>query len=67
MAGLPMFLKVAANIIAAPYRYSLNTSICKSIFPSDLKATMIFTMKVALALTPNSYRPISIMPCLTKV
>lgn len=47
------FTQVPANIIAAPYRYLLNTSICQSIFPSDLKATVIFTMKVALALTPT--------------
>lgn len=44
----PMFLKVAANIIAAPITYLFNLSIYLSVFPSDWKSSMIFPLsKVA--------------------
>uniref|UniRef100_A0A3Q4A9I4 SH3 domain-containing protein n=1 Tax=Mola mola TaxID=94237 RepID=A0A3Q4A9I4_MOLML len=64
----PMFLKVAANIIAAPITYLFNLSICLSVFPSDWKSAMIFPLfKGGSGSDPNCYTPISILSCLAKV
>ena len=64
----PMFLKVAAHIIAAPISNLFNLSIRLSVFPSDWKSAMILPLfKGGFGSDPNCYRPISILPCLAKV
>lgn len=64
----PMFLKAAAHIIAAPISGLFNLTLQFSIFPSDWKSAMVFSLfKGGSGSDPNCYRPISILPCQAKV
>lgn len=62
------FLKLSAAIIATPNTSLFNLSIVSSEIPKDWKtAAVIPLFKGGDTLDPNSYRPISILPCLSKV
>ena len=64
----PLFLKLAARIISAPITSMFNLSLQTSEFPSDWKtAAVVPLFKGGDKLDLNCYRPISILPCLSKV
>jgi hypothetical protein len=64
----PSFLKLSAPIIANPITSLFNLSIVSSEIPKDWKtAAVIPLFKGGDTLDPNCYRPISILPCLSKV
>lgn len=60
-----MFLKAALHVIAAPISRLFDPSLLLSAFPSDWKSAMVF--KGGSGSDPNCYRPISILPFLSKV
>lgn len=64
----PSFLKLSAVIIAAPITSLFNLSIISSELPKDWKSAAVIPLfKGEDSLDPNCYRPISILPCLSKV
>uniref|UniRef100_A0A674C311 Reverse transcriptase domain-containing protein n=1 Tax=Salmo trutta TaxID=8032 RepID=A0A674C311_SALTR len=64
----PFFLKLSAEIIATPITSLFNLSFVSSEIPIDWKAAAVIPLfKGGDTLDPNCYRPISILPCLSKV
>lgn len=64
----PFFFKLSANIIAAPITSLFNLSLLSSEIPRDWKSAAVIPLfKGGDTLDPNCYRPISILPCLSKV
>uniref|UniRef100_A0A674E5U0 Reverse transcriptase domain-containing protein n=1 Tax=Salmo trutta TaxID=8032 RepID=A0A674E5U0_SALTR len=64
----PFFLKLFAEIIATPITSLFNLSFVSSEIPIDWKAAAVIPLfKGGDTLDPNCYRPISILPCLSKV
>ena len=64
----PLFLKLSAAIVATPVTRLFNLSFVSSKIPKDWKtAAVIPLFKGGDTLDPNYYRPISILPCLSKV
>uniref|UniRef100_A0A8K9VC74 Reverse transcriptase domain-containing protein n=1 Tax=Oncorhynchus mykiss TaxID=8022 RepID=A0A8K9VC74_ONCMY len=64
----PLFLKLSAAIVATPITSLFNLSFISSEIPNDWKtAAVIPLFKGRDTLDPNCYRPISILPCLSKV
>ncbi|CDQ97557.1 unnamed protein product [Oncorhynchus mykiss] len=64
----PFFLKLSAEIVATPITSLFNLSFVSSEIPKDWKAAAVIPLfKVGDTLDPNCYRPISILPCLSKV
>ena len=64
----PLFLKVSAAFVATPITSRFNLSFVSSEIPKDWKpAAVIPLFKGGDTLEPNCYRPISILPCLSKV
>jgi hypothetical protein len=59
----PFFLKLSAEIVATPITSLFNLSFALSEIPKDWKAAVV----IPLTLDPNCYRPISILPCFSKV
>uniref|UniRef100_A0A8K9V2K0 Reverse transcriptase domain-containing protein n=1 Tax=Oncorhynchus mykiss TaxID=8022 RepID=A0A8K9V2K0_ONCMY len=64
----PFFLKLSAEIVATPITSLFNLSFVSSKIPKDWKAAAVIPLfKGGDTLDPNCYRPISILPCLSKV
>ena len=64
----PLFLKLSTEIVATPITSLFSLSFVSSAIPKDWKAaTVIHLFKGGDTLDPNCYRPISILPCLSKV
>ena len=64
----PYFLKIASPIIAFPLSLFFNHSISLGIFPNKLKlAKVIPVYKKGSADQLNNYRPISLLPSLSKI
>ncbi|CDR00088.1 unnamed protein product [Oncorhynchus mykiss] len=64
----PLFLKLSAAIVATPITSLFNLSFVSSEIPKDWKAAAVIPLfKGGDTLDPNCYRPISILPCLSKV
>uniref|UniRef100_A0A8C7QUG0 Reverse transcriptase domain-containing protein n=1 Tax=Oncorhynchus mykiss TaxID=8022 RepID=A0A8C7QUG0_ONCMY len=64
----PFFLKLSAEIVATPITSLFNLSFVSSEIPKDWKAAAVIPLfKGGDTLDPNCYRPISILPCLSKV
>ena len=62
------FLKVAANILAAPISYFFNTCFTQDIFPDCLKiAKVIPVFKLGSKTDTTNYRPISIFSPFSKI
>ena len=63
----PCFLKLTLSCIVEPLTYIYNLSIQKNVFPTVLKkAKVIYLPKVKDLSEPNNFRPISILPLLSK-
>ena len=63
-----LFLKLSAEIVAIPITSLFNLSFVTSEIPKDWKAAAVIPLfKEGDTLDPNCYRPISILPCLSKV
>jgi hypothetical protein len=64
----PLFLKLSVEIVATPITSLFNLSFVSSEIPKDWKAAAVIPLfKGGDTLDPNCYRPISILPCLSKV
>uniref|UniRef100_A0A8K9Y1F9 Reverse transcriptase domain-containing protein n=1 Tax=Oncorhynchus mykiss TaxID=8022 RepID=A0A8K9Y1F9_ONCMY len=64
----PFFLKLSAEIVATPITSLFNLSFVSSEIPKDWKAAAVIPLfKGGDPLDPNCYRPISTLPCLSKV
>ena len=64
----PFFLKLSVEIVATPITSLFNLSFVSSEIPKDWKAAAVIPLfKGGDTLDPNCYRPISILPCLSKV
>lgn len=64
----PFFFKLAAYIVSAPITCLFNLSLHTSEFPKDWKSAAVIPLfKGGDKLDLNCYRPISILPCLSKV
>jgi hypothetical protein len=63
----PLFLKLSAAIVATPITSLFNLSFVSSEISKDWKAAAVNPLfKGGDTLDPNCYRPISILPCLSK-
>ena len=63
-----IFLKDGAEILASPIAQLCNLSISTSIFPDDCKtAKLIPIYKKGCQTDPKNYRPISLLPLISKV
>lgn len=64
----PRLLLSTAQFIAEPLCYIFNLSFSTGIFPDDLKiANVLPLFKSGSTDDPNNYRPISILPCISKL
>ena len=64
----PKILKMCKDFISQPIALIINSCISMSIFPSEFKkACVIPLFKGGDKNDPNNYRPISILPTLSKV
>ena len=64
----PKFLKVSKEIISEPLAYIINKSITEGIVPDNLKIAKIIPLfKSGDATSPNNYRPVSILPVISKI
>ena len=62
------FLKLCVDEITSPLCHIINTSIKKQIFPEQWKVSKISPIpKISHPIEPSDYRPISILPILSKV
>ena len=62
------FLKDGANILAKPIAKICNTSISSGLFPSDCKIANLKSLyKKRSNTNPESFRPISVLPLISKV
>jgi exonuclease III len=61
-------LKISKDIISEPLEYLINRSISEGIVPDQLKiAKVIPLFKSGDRTSPNNYRPISILPVISKI
>ena len=64
----PRILKLAAPVIAKPITHLINMSIKEGVFPDDLKMAKVTPIyKKGERSDPGNYRPISILPTLSKI
>ena len=64
----PFFFKMAAPIIAAPIANLFNLSVQTAEIPTAWKAAIVRPLfKGGDQADPNCYRPISLLPCLSKI
>lgn len=62
------YLKLCVDEICSPVCHIINTSIIKCVFPSQWKISKISPIpKIDYPAEPSDYRPISILPILSKV
>ena len=63
----PGLIKDSAELISAPLAHLINLSLKTSIFPTDWKtAKVIPTHKSDAHSNPDNYRPISVLPVISK-
>ena len=63
----PCLLKLALPYVVEPLAYIYNLSIQKNVFPTVLKKAKVISLpKVKDLSEPNNFRPISILPLLSK-
>ena len=64
----PKLIKLGAESLCVPIHYLVNKSIQSSVFPDSLKrAEVIPIFKKDDMLVKKNYRPVSVLPCLSKV
>ena len=64
----PKILKMAAHILAPSIAFMINKSIDTALFPSQLKLAKVFPIyKNGSKCDPSNYRPISILPTISKI
>ena len=64
----PGFLKDVANVIAPPLTHIINLSLRNGVIPSDFKSGRVTPLfKSGSASNTDNYRPITILPILSKV
>ena len=64
----PGLIKDAAELISAPLAHLINLSMETSIFPTDWKAAKVIpTYKSGTHSNPDNYRPISVLPVISKI
>eukprot|EP00794_Sanderia_malayensis_P008222 gene8222-9102_t len=64
----PGLIKDSAELISAPLAHLINLSLKTSIFPTDWKAAKVIpTHKSGVHSNPDNYRPISVLPVISKV
>ncbi|KAK3099743.1 hypothetical protein FSP39_008908 [Pinctada imbricata] len=63
----PKILKIAAPIIFKPISHIINLSIATCTFPDKMKEAKITPIYKGDKSTPGNYRPISILPTLSKI
>lgn len=64
----PRLLKTMASVISQPIAMLINKSIVTGIFPSQLKQAKIFPIfKGGITSDPSNYRPICILPTVSKI
>ena len=64
----PRIIKLAAHVIAPSITKLINRSIITGIFPSQLKLAKVFPIyKGETKSDPSNYRPISILPTISKI
>jgi len=64
----PKILKICGDSIVTPITFIINKCISEGVFPDSFKtATVIPLHKNGSKLDPNNYRPISILPTLSKI
>ena len=64
----PRFIKIGARQLCGPVTQLVNKSIQSSIFPDSLKyAEVMPVFKKDDMLNKNNYRPVSILPCMSKI
>ena len=61
-------LKYCGDYMVLPITFIINNSIAKGIFPTVLKETYVLPLhKGAEKEDPNNYRPISVLPTISKI
>ena len=64
----PYFLKLSSEIVAPCVTYLINLSILQGVFPSNIKiAKVIPLFNSGDKSLPENYRPISVLPCFSKI
>ena len=64
----PGLIKDSAELISAPLAHLINLSLKTSIFPTDWKAAKVIpTHKSGAHSNPDNYRPISVLPVISKI
>ncbi|MCG8046530.1 MAG: reverse transcriptase domain-containing protein [Candidatus Thiodiazotropha endolucinida] len=64
----PKIIKLAADILSPFIANLINKSICSGTFPSQLKCAKVFPVfKAGSKSDPSNYRPISILPTISKI
>lgn len=64
----PRVLKMACNILSPTIAMLINKSLDQGIFPSQLKCAKVFPIfKGGTKSDPSNYRPISILPTISKI
>ena len=61
------FLKISAYAISPSLTYIFKNAIVSSSFPDDWKIGVLLLLKIGPKTAPDNYRPISILPVITKV
>lgn len=64
----PYFLKISADTLAPSITYLINLSILEGVFPSHLKVAKVHPIfKKGDKSLPGNYRPVSVLPTLSKI
>ena len=64
----PKILKICGDSIVTPITFIINKCISEGIFPDSFKTASVIPLhKNGSKLDPNNYRPISILPTLSKI
>ena len=64
----PGLIKDSADLISAPLTHLINLSLKTSIFPSDWKVAKVIPIhKSGAHSNPDNYRPISVLPVISKI
>lgn len=69
MDGIPMkVLKYISELIVHPITLLINQSLMTNTFPTNLKIAKIMPLlKKPNVFTPDNFRPISLLPCISKI
>ncbi len=64
----PKILKIGANVLARPITFLINKSVDTNTFPDALKYAEVWPVyKKDDPLDKSNYRPVSVLPCLSKL